>query len=296
MVFGTILTLRRDAFLSPALRVYLTHMYLAYKIAHNTGIMDARKVHKCTGSWVCTEDLVSVSLCARPRGLKWLVNGERDRTIRQARYFHMFAARCKRAIHISRDAKRRSWNHDGVAGASRGNKLKGSAECVVKKRERERERENLSRSCIFPLPSSVARSTESRVMFRAICSKSILWRIISASSSAVNQHACARSSNFGRDFMSARTEITVWLYFSQNGRRFWWRSMTHFFAITNQYYVVSRAPGYTSKRDQTFSISINSAAAVLPWQGRLSAVKECGKLRLSDTGAWNLKKEPYENK
>jgi len=50
MVFGSILTLRRDAFLSPALRVYLTHMYLAYKIAHNTGIMDARKVHKCTGS------------------------------------------------------------------------------------------------------------------------------------------------------------------------------------------------------------------------------------------------------
>lgn len=44
-----------------------THMYLAYKIAHNAWHYDARKVHKCTGSWVCTEDFVSVSLCALAR-------------------------------------------------------------------------------------------------------------------------------------------------------------------------------------------------------------------------------------
>jgi len=207
MVFGTILTLRRDAFLSPALRVYLTHMYLAYKIAHNTrhyGCPESAQVHGLLSLYL--EDLVSVSLCARPRGLKWLVNGERDRTIRQARYFHMFAARCKRASHVSRDAKRRSWNREEAGDASRGNKLEGSAECVWRRkkfppslcraregeRERERERENLLRSRIFWLPS---RSRES-CFDVVICPKSILRRIISASSSAVNQHACARSSNF----------------------------------------------------------------------------------------------------
>jgi len=167
MVFGTILTLRRDAFLSPALRVYLTHMYLAYKIAHNTrhyGCPESAQVHGLLSLYL--EDLVSVSLCARPRGLKWLVNGERDRTIRQARYFHMFAARCKRAIHVSRSEDRGITRKQAMPRAGISWKEAPNAFGIVKNflplsvaRERERERENLLRSRIFWLPS---RSRESR--------------------------------------------------------------------------------------------------------------------------------------
>lgn len=88
-------------------------------------------------------------------------------------------------------------------------------------------------------------------------------------------------NNFFRKSRGCAAHNRKWsvFIFHRNGGRFWWRSMTHFFAITNQYYVVSRAPDYTSKRDQTFSISINSAAAVLPWQGDcplLKSAENCG--------------------
>lgn len=53
------LTLRWDGRLSVFRRVPI-HMYLACKITHNGGIMILVELRKCTGSWVCTEDFVSI--------------------------------------------------------------------------------------------------------------------------------------------------------------------------------------------------------------------------------------------
>lgn len=84
MVFGTILTLRRAMRVVSPLCVS-THMYLAYKIAHNAGIM---MPGKCTSARALefVPKILYLHPFVCPRGLKWPVGGERGP--------HKYTSRC----------------------------------------------------------------------------------------------------------------------------------------------------------------------------------------------------------